>query len=139
MSSNTIPQNKPSYDYLHAFWTLHQTKEAYEKAVKEWENQVKLSTEEQAPYDDEEDDDDRTVRQEEEHNTDNLSGDNDDLSGEETNVLQQHDNLRQESIDTYLQKRRRDDDVDSLGEYVKQLRVNNESSSNMVIDEDEDM
>ena len=134
-----MSETKPPYNFLFSFWDLHQKKEALQKAESEWEKQQKEYHEmmlnnkrkEEESYNYTEENDIYATDDESDSTVDNNEEDNE----QEQPVTHQED-LLQPKIDSYLVKRKRDDDMESITESVKAIRVNDYSSSNMIVDEE---
>jgi hypothetical protein len=135
---------KPPYNFLFSFWDLHQKKEALQKAESEWEKQqrefheiiINKKKKEEESYDYSEGDDIYATDDERENDSKvDDKEDNSSVKGDNSTQVHQEDSS-QPTIDSYLIKRKRDDDMESITESVKVIRVNDYSSSNMAIDED---
>jgi hypothetical protein len=139
-----MSETKPPYNFLFSFWDLHQKKEALQKAESEWEKQQreyhammmnnKRKEEESYNYTEEDDVYATDDEQSDSDDDDTDEEDNDTEEDDNSSVVHQENSL-QPKIDSYLIKRKRDDDLSSLAESVKAIRVN-DSCSNMAVDED---
>jgi hypothetical protein len=137
-----MSETKPPYNFLFSFWDLHQKKEALQKAESEWEKQqreyhammMNNKRKEEESYNYTEENDIYATDDESDSTVDNNEDDNDTEEDDNSSVVHQENSL-QPKIDSYLIKRKRDDDLSSLAESVKAIRVN-DSCSNMIIDED---
>ena len=137
-----MSETKPPYNFLFSFWDLHQKKEALQKAESEWEKQQKEYHEmmlnnkrkEEESYNYTEENDIYATDDESDSTVDNNEDKN--VDDEQEQPVTHQEDLLQPKIDSYLVKRKRDDDMESITESVKAIRVNDYSSSNMIVDEE---